>query len=171
MHDLYYNWLCSLIDNPNEEGLIDDNQDVLEALYNKVFYVHPDILMDENRVSDGLSLRRRFEYEKGLRFYNFHTSDCTLLELMVALSIRCEEEILGNGDQTYLFWCMIDNLELRGCTDEGFIDYILNNLINRKYEKTGKNGCLFRVKFPQKSLDEVEIWYQMCWYISETMKN
>ena len=140
---------------------------VLERLYDRVFYVHPDILMDENRITDGLELRQRFMRERNLRLYRFHMSECTLLELMVALSLRCEEEITGNGDKTELFWSMIDNLDLRNCYDEGYIDYILDNLVSRKYEFDGKNGGLFIVKNPKKSLNEVEIWYQMCWFLSQ----
>ena len=74
--------------------------------------------MDENRAIDGLELRTDFEYETGE--YLDKTSGlmpkCTVFEMLAALAIRCESQLMYNpslGDRTSKwFFEFLDNLNL-----------------------------------------------------------
>ena len=104
--------------------------------------------------------------------------------MMIALSIRLEENILRDpdkGDRTSVwFWVMMRNLGLDCMTDDCFdedeaVD-ILRNFVNRNYEKNGQGGLFFLgkkwAKSGQKSgldMRNVEIWYQANYFFSENM--
>lgn len=165
--DLYFNWLIELINDPEDENLIDDNEVLIDIFYHRPFYLSPGIDMDRNRVSDGLDLRRKFMEVRGFRSYYFEMPECSILELLIGMALRCDE-IMGGGIIRW-FWEMIDNLGVKNCQDDGFINYILDNFVGRKYDFNGKNGGIFIVKNPRNSLKTTELWYQMCWYLSETM--
>lgn len=170
--DKYYGWLVDLISTSRNQNTILHNHLLLNILYNRPFRVHPSVPMDKNRMYDGLELRERFIQETGHDRYRFKSDDCSILEMLIALAIRCEETIMGNKvtNKTYKwFWTMIDNLTLYNCTDEGYIKYILDNLINRTYNKDGSNGGLFIVENPRKPMNKTEIWYQMGWYLNNTL--
>jgi len=82
--------------------------------------------------------------------------------------LRIEDEIIG--DSTQWFWLMIFNLGLNDMMDTTFdrekVGKIIDVFLERKYEKDGKGG-LFIVKNRVEDLRNVEIWYQMQWYIGE----
>lgn len=121
---------------------------------------------DENRADDGLTLRRRLRYDFGNR-------PCSVLEMLVALSIRGDDEIFGDpadprpGD---FFWEMIENLALENMTEKKFnperIDRILDRWMNREFFPDGR-GSIFRVKFNIQDMRDLEIWDQMNCYVSE----
>ena len=129
--------------------------------------------MDCNRYDDGVDLRYRFACEIGDRdAVDYLDGPCTVLEMLVALSIRCEESIMDDpeiGDRTaYWFWLMLDNIG---------IGYMSNNLFNkdlamrkidrfldRKYKRNGEGG-LFILDNPKVDMRDVQIWYQMCLYL------
>ena len=78
------------------------------------------IPMDGNRAEDGVDLRYRFGYENGysssmISVY-LDNRMCSVLEMMIALAIRCEEHIMDDpdiGNRTgQWFWNMIVNLGL-----------------------------------------------------------
>ncbi len=127
--------------------------------------VHP---MDENRVSDGLSLREKFTYETGefLDSSSGLTPKCSFFEMLAGLAIRIESQIMRNlslGDRTSKWFLeMIDNL--------GFSDYTNKNW---KYDKTeiikfkcdniiNKKESIFLVN---KDLLQEEIWIQCMQYL------
>lgn len=132
---------------------------------------------DENREEDGFDLRYRFAIYKGHEkdpddILDALTGPCSVLEMMIALAIRCEENIMDDpaiGNRTsQWFWGMITNLGLGGMMDDRFdkekvID-IVDRFLDRRYEPNGRGG-LFTVRSYPKDLREVEIWYQMCWYL------
>lgn len=97
---------------------------------------------------------------------------CSILEMMIALAIRCEETIMDDtsrGDRTsQWFWEMIVSLGLGSMSDDRFapdiVDDILDRFLNREYEPNGKGG-LFTIKNCEYDLRDVEIWYQLCWYL------
>lgn len=94
--------------------------DVLTALYNTDFVIDRQIFDDRNRVDDALQLRSIFlnewtYLEGGCRDevdYDFVTMKVTVLEVFVAIAIRCEEEIMQDdelGDRTKIwFWGLLD---------------------------------------------------------------
>ena len=138
--------------------------------------------MDGNRAEDGVDLRYRFGYEYG--FDNsavadcLDDKDCSVLELMVALAIRCEEHIMDNpdiGDRTgKWFLDMIVNLGLEKMTDDHFdkryVERILHRVLNREYGRNGDGG-LFTVHHSRIDMRSVEIWYQAMWYLDEVLKS
>ena len=132
---------------------------------------------DGNRAQDGISLRYRF-----VRLHNcedcldFLDGPCSVLEMMVALSIRIEEDIMDDpdiGDRTgQWFWGMIVNLGLGSMADsrfdKRFVEDTVERFLRRDYEPNGKGG-LFKLRHCDKDVRDVEIWYQMCWYLDEVL--
>ena len=169
----YYNWLLDFIED--EEHDWSTYSSLLDRLFTREFY---DIIEnDDNRVSDGLNLRNRFADEIGEHLY-FVLDDlpdyCTVLEMMIALAIRIEDNIMydpDKGDQTSKwFWIMVRNLGLEDCTDENFyereVDDILDRFLERQYDYYG-NGNIFTVNNPRNDMRKVEIWYQANYFFSE----
>ena len=130
---------------------------------------------DENRAMDGLELRRRFAHDRNSNYISrCLTGPCSVLEMMVALAIRCEEHIMGDpdfGDRTgNWFWGMIENLELIFMTDARFdrryAEKRIDIFLDRTYEADGTGG-LFTAKHCCEDMRTLEIWYQMCWYLDD----
>ncbi len=134
------------------------------------------LTMDENRICDGIECRYRYSDDKDILFCL--DGKCTILEMMVGLSIRIEEEIMYDpekGDRTSnWFKVMLNSLGLEKMTDYAFdISYvkeIIDKFLNREYELNGAGG-LFKVKCCRDDLREVEIWYQAMWYLNELKEN
>lgn len=136
------------------------------------------ISRDENRADDGISLRYRFslDYNGVDNADDYISGPCSVLEMMVALAIRCEENIMDDprvGDRTgQWFWGMIGNLGLSAMDDIRFdkalVDDIIDKFLNREYEADGRGG-LFRIKHCDHDLRKVEIWYQLCWFLDGIM--
>ena len=63
---------------------------------------------------------------------------------------------------------MITNLGLGGMMDESFDESkarrVINRFLNREYEPDGRGG-LFRIKNCKRDLTDVEIWFQLCFYL------
>lgn len=163
----YFYWLVDIISNGEEQSYTR----LLKQLFDTPFI--PTLDRDLNRVHDGLDLRDRYSYETGI---DFDISDqCTVLEMMIALSIRCENDVMYNpalGDRTYIwFWLMIRNLGLTNMTDNRFnsrlVESTLKRLIDRTYGPDGEGG-LFYVPGVYDMRDK-EIWYQMNTFLGSLM--
>lgn len=134
------------------------------------------IRKDGNREEDGFNLRYRFAnkyyYEDVADTLIFLDRPCSVLEMMVALAVRAEEDIMDDpsiGDRTgQWFWGMIVNLGLGGMSDDRFdrriVDISIDRMLDREYEPNGKGG-LFTVKHRNEDMRDVEIWYQLNWYL------
>lgn len=128
------------------------------------------IPMDENRAADGVSLRRRFAVDSDAT--DALDGPCSILEMMVGLAIRCEENIMDDpayGDRTgQWFWGMINDLGLSGMDDIHYerrkVDDIVVRFLNHEYSRDGKGG-LFHVRNSTRDMRKKEIWSQMCWYL------
>jgi len=137
--------------------------------------------MDANRADDGIDLRYRFAYEFGLSGTDvkryLDNRPCSMLEMMVALASRCEEQIMDNpddGDRTgKWFFEMVESLGLMGMDDRRFnmkAAYdILYRFMRREYDESGQGG-LFTLRYPKFDMREIEIWYQMMAYLEENEK-
>ena len=136
------------------------------------------IPLDENRAEDGISLRYRFarlQVHEDLvnAVADMLVGPCSVLEMMVALALRCEEDIMDDtayGDRTrHWFWNMVVSLGLGSMTDDRFdkraADEIVKTFLYRKYEPNGKGG-LFTIKRCQDELRGVELYTQLCWYLN-----
>lgn len=131
------------------------------------------IRMDLNRAKDGTELRRRYANEfKIANIYDRICGPCSVLEMMIALAIRCEETIMDDenfGDRTdQWFWDMMKNLGLGHMDDDEFdeeyVSDVITRFLNRDYEPNGRGG-LFFVRNCDIDLRDVEIWIQMLWYL------
>lgn len=167
----YFEWLCSKVNCSAKYSKL------MSFLYDKEFVYT--ISLDENRAEDGINLRYEFGREMNISseiiFSSISDCPCKILEMMVALSMRCEEHIMSNsefGDRTgNWFWGMIKNLGLHTMTDKCFnvqkAENIIKRLITHDYAPNGEGG-LFTVDCGH-DLRKTEIWYQMCWYLDTVL--
>lgn len=175
----YFEWLVSMVCCDDDASKKREFSKLFYRLHETEFtYTIP---MDANRAEDGTVLRYRFGSEK--LFSNesirecLDDQPCSLLEMMVALSNRCESHIMGDpevGNRTgRWFWNMISNLGLSKMDNQHFndeyVDPVLVALLNRRYGRRGEGG-LFFVKNRPIDLRTVDIWYQMCWYLDELLE-
>ena len=172
VNEEYFEWMFVLVsDNLYSERI--SYGKLLMFLHDTEFRYT--IARDGNRADDGENLRYRFAVEQGYEkdyFADYIDRPCSVLEMMIALSIRCEEGIMDDpriGDRTrQWFWGMINNLGLGSMTDSRFdIRYakdVIERFLDHDYEPDGKGG-LFTIRNCEYDLREVEIWYQLCWYL------
>ena len=165
MDNEYFNWLCGLVCNADDMEVYSFRK-LLIHLHSRHFrYSLP---MDANRANDGEQLRRRYSSN----YYEMSEEPCSVLEMMIALAVRCEETIMDNariGNRTgQWFWRMIATMELNGMYDENYdrrhVEERINILLNREYEPDGRGG-LFLIRDCADDLREVEIWCQLLWYL------
>ena len=180
VRDEYFQWLC---DQVGVEGAEGSYYLFLKTLHKKIFtWFVPN---DDNRAVEGKSLRDKFHVESGTPF-SFDSNkfadgegdtECTMLELILALAVRCYTTLEDTPDNVPVgewFWKLLNNVGLANCTDDSFAidwdDYItdgvLDKIINRTYHRSGKGG-LFPIKYTKKDQRKVELWYQMSEYLVE----
>ena len=177
LHRRYFDWMYQLVCNGKYFKRLSYRK-LLNHLHNIEFtYI---VEMDGNRESDGINLRYRFGYEHNYEEPMIATylddRPCSVLEMLIALVMRCEENIMDDPDignrMGQWFWGMVTNLGLRDMSDSNFESYrveaVISTFLNRKYNRNGKGG-LFTVKNCDRDLRTVEIWYQMCWYLDEVL--
>lgn len=170
--DDYFNWLYDNVC----KGRTYEN-----ISYIKIFTLLHDIEFtfsirnDSNRARDGIDLRYRYAlFVDDERVLEILDGPCSVLEMMVALAIRCEESIMGDtryGDRTgQWFWEMMYSLGIGNMIDEKFDEELAAEIIfrfmDRDYEPDGKGG-LFYIKGCKDDLRDVEIWSQLCWYLEK----
>ena len=166
LKDNYFNWLIRKV---GADGAYDYN--FLWNLHLKKYsYVLP---MDANRYEDGINLRYRFAAEEGyderVVSVELDNMPCTILEMMVALSLRIEETIMfedKSNQKGKWFWDMIRSLGINGSLDSYEIDEILDKFCKNDYEETGRGG-LFYIPETMKNLRNQEIWYQAMLYLRQ----
>lgn len=177
LNDEYFDWLCDFVcSRPDFRISVYDK--LLAKLHDTTFnYIIP---MDENRFNDGVELRYRFGREnscpQSLVAIYLDDRPCSVLEMMVALAVRCEDDIMTDpdiGDRTYVwFWDMIRSLGLYFMTDNHFdselVDEVVERFIRRGYKRNGEGG-LFTVRNTTKDMRNLEIWDQMCNYLDNVV--
>ena len=170
----YFDWMYGLVCDDRKPY-----QKLLARLHTIEFiYSLP---MDDNRAVDGINLRYRFAYERdyhpAMIAEYLDNKPCSVLEMMVALVYRCEEQITDDpafGDRKkQWFMSMIRSLGLIEMTnanlDEFRVDLAISRFLNREYRPNGEGG-LFTVQEYRRDMRVVEIWYQMCWYLNEVLR-
>ena len=98
----YFKWMCNLVcGNRFSKDMSFDR--LLRTLHDTDFtYI---ISRDSDRVRDGINLRYQFAHEHYEidEAESYIQGSCSILEMMVALSLRCEKNIMDNpayGDRT-----------------------------------------------------------------------
>ncbi len=171
----YFDWMYQLAFSESP-GKHFSYRRLLTYLHRKKFTYS--IPMDGNRADDGINLRYRFGYEKkhtdAVVATLLDNDECSVLEMMVALALRCDEQIMYDsevGERVgYWFWDMLISLHLDSMYDSKFdLDYTdkaIDILLDRKYRRNGEGG-LFTVHQSGRDMRATEIWYQMCFYLNE----
>lgn len=175
LNNRYFRWMCQLVSDPRY--LRGRSYHKLLRHLHSVNFIYS-IPMDGNREADGIDLRYRFGYGHSYSdsYIASYLDDrpCSVLEMMIALAIRCEENIMTDPDignrTSKWFWGMVDNLGL-ACMDDtnydrDYVEEVIERFLNRDYEANGAGG-LFTVEHSKYDLRNVEIWNQMCWYLDE----
>lgn len=181
LKERYFDWLCTQVgDSYPHSGY--PYQKLLRLLFTIEFtFLMP---MDRDRYDDGVNLRFDFGYiisdsdnsrirseDAKTVMENLKDKPCSVLEMMVALAIKCEEIMSDDdlGDRVgQWFWDMIVNLGLDAMYDTNFNERysrrIIDRFLHRRYEPDGKGG-LFYIKNCYYNLKHEEIWYQLQWYL------
>lgn len=172
--DDYNEWLYSVaISTINERC---DHSKLLSKLNNIPYnYIHP---MDVNRYDDGIDLRFRFGYEEGysdIEIENYlNIRECSVLEMMVALARRIEDNIMFDvryGHQySRWFFEMLKSLGLYLMNNENFnaayVDDRVAKFMQRQYQPNG-NGGLFTIDDPRIDMRNIEVWQQANIFLTE----
>ena len=165
----YFEWMLELVCGERYASDI-SYRELLWHLHNIEFIYY--IPNDYNRAADGVALRQQFAYYMELPDADrYIVGPCTVLEMMIALAIRCEK-IMDNpefGDRTaQWFWKMIANLGLNGMSDERFdaatVEEVIDIFMDHDYKPDGRGG-LFTVRNCNKDMRDLEIWVQMCYFL------
>lgn len=172
MVDLYYEWLLEGIN----DSKVDDHTKLLNYLYNTPFYVSKNVEMDNSRIRDGLDLRYVYLDNKtsSLPFNTIFTLDVSVLEVLIALALKCENQIMYDPDMgnrvPVWFWLFLDNLGLLYFTDSNWDEELVSRMtlmwMNREYDYTGQGG-LFPLREPGADQRYVHLWNQLNAYIIE----
>lgn len=174
LNEEYFNWMYQLV-FANEKRR--SYRKLLKYLNSVEFTYILDF--DSNRAEDGMDLRYRFGYEHD---YNgpmiaayLDDRPCSILEMMVALANRCEEQIMDDPHagcrRGQWFFSMLASLGLSGMNDENFVksdaEEIVSRFLSRQYKRNGEGG-LFTVN-SRHDMRNVEIWYQLNWYLDSIL--
>lgn len=164
----YMNWMMDLVAGH-------DHSKLLGYLHDIVFVWS--VPNDENRAMDGQDLRDKFEYSTGLVDTTMTNEPCSVLEMLVALSIRVNDimiEINTDDETDEWFWELMNNLDLGKYTNDRemiggdwlVVEAAIYDLMERSYDKRGVGG-LFPMTMSTTDQRDVEIWYQMSEYLDE----
>lgn len=171
IEEAYYDWLTDMI-----SGYKGHMSKLLRQLYMTPFRVT--MLMDENRVGDGLTLRYRYAIHANLsnaaREMLKDIRPCSILEVMLGLALRFEEEYVVPPDGDILtgvsstFNYMIRSLCLIDFDDAHYQPEIVQKILVRFMDRTNwpdGRGGLFYIPDAQEDMRQLELWDQlMRWY-------
>lgn len=131
---------------------------------------------DDNRDGDGVELRNKYEIPYGFSVEleeAFYTQKCSVLEMLIALAIRVDDEFIGDPAEEHpeeFFMVMIKNLGLDKFNGNRYreddVIRIIDRWMRRDFEKDGC-GSPFPMKYDRRDQRDLEIWEQMNGYISE----
>lgn len=167
----YFEWMYNLVCEGRFAKTITYRQ--LLTFLHDVEFVHF-VQYDENRARDGVGLRYRFCVQNDCEDLEYCLDGpCSVLEMILALAIRCEETIMDDPEKGnrmgQWFWGMITNLGLSSMTDYNFNEWYVNDVVtrflNREYDADGQGG-LFTVKDWNRDMRTAEIWHQLMAYIN-----
>lgn len=173
IRSLYFKWLLDFVCSPRQKS---SYSIMLNDLFEKEFIWL--VEYDENLANHGLRLREDFynsseTVAKMVDLYGEIDDNCSVLEMLVSLSISCETTIMSDGEHDRTkkwFWIMIRNLKLdiydNMSYDEGEVNDILDIFLLRKYDNYG-NGNIFKFEKPSANLPKIDIWMQLNQFLIE----
>ncbi|MDO4292093.1 MAG: hypothetical protein Q4C65_02570 [Eubacteriales bacterium] len=169
LENLYFEWLFGLVCG-------DMRYKKLCMALHRIAFTYTNHF-DKNRTGDGIDCRYRFENatDESLIIL-LKEKPCSVFEMMAGLAIRCEEQIMADpeaGDRTKVWFLeMVESLGFTGMDnlhfDRTYVEKIVGKFLNRDYSPSGKGG-LFTVRNCKIDMRNVEIWYQMCYYLDSIL--
>jgi hypothetical protein len=171
----YLRWLEPQLRDADDGDPAKTYWDLLNVMFEKEFIqVVP---MDDNRLVDGMDLRREFANGlRGARRLRMEVAEvlqelpCSFLEVLLGLSRRLAFN--AGGSAPGWAWQLLCHLELTRMSDpltrhkQIKTQEILDTVIWRKYAPDGTGG-FFPLAYPDEDQTKVELWYQMNAYIGE----
>lgn len=136
------------------------------------------ILKDRSRYYDGTYLRHEFiKEEDTLEAHELYDEDrntpCSVLEMLAGLSIRVDDEWIGDpGDPKpgAFFEEMLSNLGLLEYNHKNFdaekVVKKVTKWLRREFNRNGK-GSILPINHPRRDQRNIEIWDQLMEYLSE----
>lgn len=174
----YFHWLYNWMSGERYHYNISFKRLLMQMHDTEFVYT---IRNDQNRAEDGVNLRYRFAKSGTIDepvdyILECLARPCSVLEMIVALANRCEEDYMDDpayGDRTaQWFWGMISNLKLGNMLDawydKDYVEYTLQKFLHRDYAPDGTGG-LFRVRGYKGDMRKIEIWHQMCYFLDTFM--
>lgn len=166
LDDQYLIWLYSQVAEVRTRKSSRTYWDLLRQLFCTEFVWF--IPNDDNRAEDGRELRCEWMNEREISLDpDWFTLSCSFLEMLIGLSRRLAFET--EGDVTYWFWHLVNNLGLLGFNDRSNfspheVEERTSAVIWRTYDGAG-NGGLFPLRSTDRDQRKVEIWYQLSEYL------
>lgn len=170
LDERYFKWLYSQIASLDTRNPARSYWKLCRHLYTKPFtWFVPN---DENRAEDGRGLREEFlDEEELVENHDWMVMDCSVLEMLIALSRRAAFQASGAPDEW--FWLIMDNVDLRQFNDSNFrgsskhqVEEVLDRILERRYDYDGLGG-LFPLEDPMQDQRRTELWYQLSAYLLE----
>jgi len=166
LDDQYLAWLYSQVAEVRTRKSSKTYWGLLRKLFSTEFAWF--IPNDDNRAEDGRELRCEWISERNIGIDpEWFSLGCSFLEMLIGVSRRLSFE--AEGEVSYWFWHMIDNLGLLGFHDRSnFSDEEVEDrtsaVIWRTYDYNGIGG-LFPLRRASRDQRRVEIWYQLSEYL------
>lgn len=168
IEESYFNWLCSKIDSVDVPTPSSTHWKLLKELHTFEFvWLLPG---DDNRAEDGMDVRREFLMQAHLDEDPYWINlGCSVLEMLIAFSRRAE--FLTELDAEEWFWIFMVNLGLDEFSDaknggSRKVGDILERFVWRTYQRDGSGG-LFPLENPEYDQRKIELWFQLCGWITE----
>lgn len=174
IQESYLNWLCTI-------GGADDNAfgNGYHILFKVLHEIPFKVILerDNNRLSDALRLREMFKDVSCYALYDcIDNMPVSFLELLISLALRMEFIISSSEDideTAQWVWVLLSNLNLIWYDDTTWDDnkelevyYICQSVMSRAYNSTGQGG-FFPLKDSKDDQRNVELWYQLNYFLNE----
>lgn len=159
--DSYYEHLVRIIDPDNSHA---NYTKLLDKLFHAKYF-HKYGSNDKNRAVDGTDLRKKYDGYLPIDFKDGFP--CTVLEMMIALAVRIEVDIMGEPGDDHperWFWAMVNNSGLGVLTNNQFDDDMFETMIfdilGHRFDAEG-NGSFFPLKAKVgRDARQMELWQQ-----------
>lgn len=170
--DWYAIWLTKLVGGSKCRSM------TIQTMLDIEFYsdIHE---MDKNRMSDAIALRRSYIAEKNISDSSFYYAPPSVLEVLVGLINRIENDILteeNNITAEEIFEMFLENLSIEfvydwdwDCTQETYVRQQIFKFLDRNYNPDGSDGNIFVVHDLPCNVDlrKKDIWSQAQWWLRE----
>ena len=167
----YWSWLMDIVKFPSNYSKLGN------FLASEQFtWINP---MDGNRADDGIGMRLMYARVSGMSVVSsdiYSDMSCTVLEMLVALSYRIEQDLMGTPGDDHpekWFWEFMHNLgidaESDDVFDENYVSLVIDTWLNRGFRRNGI-GSPFPLTRAFGDQRRKEIWVQVQGYLNEKLE-